>query len=137
MNDPVSVVELAIHNWPPTALTDSFSNVVVLIVPLIRTFSNSAVPFPSDEIFHPFNPLAKSFVCKIPSGFIKRFPPSIDAVVISQPPILADVNLAKPVEVIDADAFVIIDDAPAIVAGNDILSTAKLPLTTNPSAVVY
>ena len=128
--EPVSVDELAIHNWPPTALTDSFSNVVVLIVPLILTFSNSAVPFPSDDIFHPFNPLAKSLVCKIPSGLIKRFPPSIDAVVISQPPIDADLNDANPSDVIDELAFVISAGEPAIVAGVNIWSTDKSPLTT-------
>ena len=54
VTEPVIVVALATHNCPPTAFTDSFSKVVVLNVPLILTFSNSAVPFPSDEIFHPF-----------------------------------------------------------------------------------
>ena len=123
--EPVIVVELATHNCPPTAFTDSFSKVVVLNVPLILIFSNSAVPFPSDEIFQPFNPLAKSLVCKRPSGFIKRFPPSIEAVVISQPPTDADTNLAKPSALIDDDEFASVDATPSIVAGVLKLSTVK------------
>ena len=119
------VVELATHNCPPTAFTDSFSKVVVLNVPLILTFSNSAVPFPSDDIFQPFNPLAKSLVCKIPSGFIIRFPPSIELVVISQPPIDADTNRAKPSESIDDDEFVFVEAFPPIRAGVLKLSTVK------------
>ena len=125
VTEPVIVVALATHNCPPTAFTDSFSKVVVLNVPLILTFSNSAVPFPSDEIFHPFNPLAKSLVCKIPSGFIIRFPPSIEPVVIPQPPIDADTNLAKPSALIDEDEFVSVDAAPSIRAGVLMFSTVK------------
>ena len=127
VTEPVIVVELATHNCPPTAFTDSFSNVVVLNVPLIRTFSNSAVPFPSDEIFHPFNPLAKSLVCKIPWGFIIRLPPSIEPVVISHPPIDADTNLAKPPASIEDEAFACVDGLPLITAGVRILSVVKLP----------
>ena len=129
--DPVIVVEFAIQTCPPIALTDSFSNVVVLNVPLIRTFSNSAVPFPSDEIFQPFNPLAKSFVCKIPCGFIIRLPPSIEFVLISHPPIDAELNLANPSCVIDDDALFIFDGLPPIKAGVNIWSTDKSPLTVN------
>ena len=121
--EPVSVVELATHNCPPTAFTDSFSKVVVLRVPLILIFSNSAVPFPSDEIFHPCNPLAKSLVCNIPSGFIIRLPPSIDEVVISQPPIDADTNLAKPSDLMAALAVKIL-----VPAGANILLTDKSAL---------
>ena len=121
--EPVSVVELATHNCPPTAFTDSFSKVVVLNVPLILIFSNSAVPFPSDEIFHPCNPLAKSLVCKIPSGFIIRLPPSIDEVVISHPPIDADTNLAKPSDLMAALAVRIL-----VPAGANILLTDKSAL---------
>ena len=125
VTEPVIVVELATHNCPPTAFTDSFSKVVVLNVPLILTFSNSAVPFPSDEIFHPFNPLAKSLVCKIPSGFIIRLPPSIDDVVIPHPPIDADTNLAKPSAFIDDDAFASVEATPSIWAGVLMFSTVK------------
>ena len=111
---------------------------MVLIVPLIRTFSNSAVPFPSDEIFHPFNPLAKSLVCRIPSGLIIRLPPSIEPVLISQPPILAETNFANPSESMDDDAFALVDGEPFIIAGvlklltlKSALITASAPITNN------
>ena len=136
MFEPVSVVALVTHNCPPTAFTDSFSNVVVLSVPLILTFSNSAVPLPSDDIFQPLNPLAKSLVCKIPAGLIIRFPPSIDAVVISHPPILADTNLAKPSGLIDDDAFVSVEGFPAMTAGVLILFAVTEPNIVTPSVIV-
>ena len=138
--EPVIVVELATHNCPPTAFTDSFSKVVVLNVPLILTFSNSAVPFPSDDIFQPFNPLAKSLVCKIPCGLIIKLPPSIDPVVISHPPIDADTNLAKPSWSIDDDAFACVDGLPFTSAGvliwftvSDDLIVAFVPITKLPA----
>ena len=37
--------------------------------------------------------------------------------VITNPPILADTNLAKPSDVIDDDALLIVDGEPLIVAG--------------------
>ncbi len=48
------VVALATINCPPTTLTVSFSKTVVLKVPLIRIFSNSAEPFPIVSILQPF-----------------------------------------------------------------------------------
>ena len=134
--DPDIVVALVTHNCPPTAFTDSFSNVVVLNVPLILTFSNSAVPFPSDDIFHPLKPLAKSLVCKIPSGFIIKLPPSIEAVVIAQPPIDADTNLANPSALIDDDEFVSVDGDPPINAGVLILFAVTDPNIVTPSVIV-
>ena len=65
LNGPICV-ELATINWPPTTLTDSFSNTVVDNVPLIFAFSNSAVPLPTDDILQPFNPLTKSAVSSVP-----------------------------------------------------------------------
>ena len=121
------VVELAIHNWPPTALTDSFSNVVVLNVPLITAFSNSAVPFPSADIFHPDTPLAKFLVCNIPTGLIIILVLSIASVEISQPPIEADTNLANPNGVIEAEAFCNVDATPSIRAGVRISSADIFP----------
>ena len=55
--EPVIVVELAIYNCPPTALTLSFSNTAVFIVPRIVTFSNSALPLFADDILQPLTPL--------------------------------------------------------------------------------
>ena len=134
--DPDIVVALVTHNWPPTAFTDSFSKVVVLNVPLILTFSNSAVPFPSEDIFHPLNPLAKSLVCKIPCGFMIRFPPWIEAVVISHPPIEADLNIANPWSDIEDDALLAVDGLPSIKAGVCILFAVTEPNIVTPSVIV-
>ena len=55
---------------------------------------------------------------------------SIEPVVISQPPIEADTNLAKPSESKDEEAFVTSEGAPFIRAGRNNWSTLKSPLTT-------
>ena len=109
---------------------------VVLSVPLILTFSNSAVPLPSDDIFQPLNPLAKSLVCKIPAGFIIRFPPSIDAVVISHPPIDADLNTANPSASIDDEAFCLVEALPPMFAGVRMLFAVTAPNIVTPSVIV-
>ena len=64
--DDVMVDELATYNWPPTAFTVSFSNTVVDNVPLIFTFSNSALPFCNESILQPFWPDAKFAVSILP-----------------------------------------------------------------------
>ena len=82
--EPVSVVALVTHNDHQLRLLIPFQ--MWLFLPLILTFSNSAVPLPSDDIFQPLRPLAKSLVCKIPQVSLISF--HLNSVgVISQPPI--------------------------------------------------
>ena len=51
--EPLIVVEFATHNCPPTAFTVSFSNTVVLKVPLIFASSTSKNPFPNVDKLKP------------------------------------------------------------------------------------
>ena len=86
--DPVSAVELATYNWPPTAFTVSFSNTAVERVPRIVAFSNSASPLPSEDILQPFTPLAKSAVSNLPLECMIRLSDCIWSFVIVQPPMV-------------------------------------------------
>ena len=86
--EPLSTVEFATYNWPPTAFTVSFSNTAVFIVPRIVAFSNSAVPLFSADILQPFTPLAKSDVSNLPLECITKLLDCIWSFVIVQPPIV-------------------------------------------------
>ena len=63
----------------------------------------------------------------------------ISLVLTVNPAIEADTNLAKPSDVIEAEAFVIVEGEPFINAGVCILSTLRFPLTTKfvPSYSTY
>ena len=52
-SEPLIVVEFATHNCPPTAFTVSFSNTVVLKVPLIFASSTSKNPFLNVDNLNP------------------------------------------------------------------------------------
>ena len=66
------VVALETINCPPTTLTVSFSNTVVLSVPLIRIFSNSAEPLPIVSILQPFKLETKLDDSSFPSECITK-----------------------------------------------------------------
>ena len=85
--EPVIVVEFPTYNWPPTALTVSFSNTAVLSVPRMVTCSNSALPLPIDDILQPFTPLWNVEVSSKPLEFITKLFDDIVSVPIFQPPI--------------------------------------------------
>ena len=91
-----SAVEFPTYNIPPTAFTVSFSNVVVLNVPRILMFSNSAVPFPNEDILQPARNGSKSRVRISPDESIIKLLLLIVLLPISNPPITPALALICP-----------------------------------------
>ena len=97
--EPVIVVEFPTYNWPPTALTVSFSNTAVLSVPRIVTCSNSALPLPADDILQPLTPVWNVDVSNTPVEFITKLFEEIVPLASVHPPIVPLVEVIAPAAV--------------------------------------
>ena len=97
-DEPVSTVEFATYNWPPTAFTDSFSNTAVDNVPRILAFSTSKNPPLAAVNLNPLpaTSLAKPADSIVPSLRIIISPPVKASAPKFQPPTVPDSAFKTP-----------------------------------------